>query len=209
MHNEINTVIFGDAIDILDKFPEEFADCVITDFLYKSGKQHLIWMNEICYRIKRILKPNSNFVFYPGTKELPEKLNLIQQHFSYNWPIICYKPTFRHFGKTGFTKMDMIFWFSKGKGRVYKKSPDIIVDRKEKTNEYFGFKHYKGIEVTKKLIEIFTAPDHLVIDPFCGTGSILVACKMLKRKFIGIDKDFDMIELAKKRLNKIEEENEK
>ena len=42
----------------------------------------------------------------------------------------------------------------------------------------------------------------VVLDPFCGSGTTLVAAKLLKRKFIGIDISYDAINLSKKRLEK-------
>ena len=32
-----------------------------------------------------------------------------------------------------------------------------------------------------------TSTDELVIDPFCGTGSVAVACQEVKRNYYGID----------------------
>jgi site-specific DNA-methyltransferase (adenine-specific) len=40
----------------------------------------------------------------------------------------------------------------------------------------------------------------MVLDPFCGSGTTLVAAKLLNRKFIGIDKRKDAVNLAEQRL---------
>lgn len=40
-----------------------------------------------------------------------------------------------------------------------------------------------------------------VIDPFMGSGTTGVACKNLNRKFIGIEKDANYFEIAKRRIN--------
>jgi len=50
----------------------------------------------------------------------------------------------------------------------------------------------KPVKLIEKLIEIFTDPGDVVIDPCCGSGSTLVACSNKKRKGFGfeIKKDF-------------------
>jgi DNA modification methylase len=42
--------------------------------------------------------------------------------------------------------------------------------------------------------------DQIILDPFMGTGSTGMACKILNRKFIGIDNDVDMVKLANFRI---------
>jgi len=56
----------------------------------------------------------------------------------------------------------------------------------------------------KKLIEIFTRKDSVVLDPFTGVSSTLIACGMAKRKGIGIDLNEDYIKLSEKRLQKFD-----
>lgn len=49
-------------------------------------------------------------------------------------------------------------------------------------------------------IPVFTKPGDLVLDPMCGSGSTLVAAKMLKRRYIGIDISREYCELAYNRV---------
>ena len=56
------------------------------------------------------------------------------------------------------------------------------------------------VELCKRLIEIYTWPGETVLDPFMGSGSVLVAAKALKRKGIGFDVVPEFVELAKRRL---------
>jgi len=52
----------------------------------------------------------------------------------------------------------------------------------------------------KEFIEFFTKPNQVVIDPFLGTGSTLIACQMTKRSGIGIELLEKYAEISKKRL---------
>lgn len=50
------------------------------------------------------------------------------------------------------------------------------------------------------LIEAFTNKGDIVLDPFCGSGTIAVACKLLGRNFICFEKNKEYYEMALKRL---------
>lgn len=58
----------------------------------------------------------------------------------------------------------------------------------------------KPIELLRALVELSTVENQLVLDPFCGSGSTLLAAHELKRNYIGIDNNANYVEIAKKRL---------
>ena len=70
-----------------------------------------------------------------------------------------------------------------------------------KAKERTGYPTQKPIELLEKIIQISTDEGDLVLDPFCGSGTTLVAAKMLNRNYVGIDKNPDAIELCKQRLD--------
>ena len=69
-----------------------------------------------------------------------------------------------------------------------------------KAKERTGYPTQKPIELLERIIKISTDEDDLVLDPFMGSGTTLVAAKLLNRKFIGIDKNKDAFDLAQRRL---------
>ena len=69
-----------------------------------------------------------------------------------------------------------------------------------KAKERTGYPTQKPIELLERIIRISTNEGDCVLDPFCGSGTTLVAAKLLGRKYIGIDINPDAIELCKERI---------
>lgn len=58
----------------------------------------------------------------------------------------------------------------------------------------------KPVNILKALIGLVTIEGQVVLDPFCGSGSTLVAAKQLGRKYIGFEANHDFANVAKQRL---------
>ena len=57
------------------------------------------------------------------------------------------------------------------------------------------------VELPEKLIELYTFADDLVLDPFMGSGSTLVAASRTGRRYVGYDLDAGYVELARTRVD--------
>ena len=66
----------------------------------------------------------------------------------------------------------------------------------------------KPILLLKALIELTTKVNQNVLDPFCGSGSTLVAAKLLKRNFLGIEQNQEYFNIAQERLKSVKIEQE-
>ena len=69
-----------------------------------------------------------------------------------------------------------------------------------KAKERVGYPTQKPIELLKRIIELVTDPGDTVLDPFCGSGTTLVAAKLLHRGAIGIDVLREAVDLTRERL---------
>jgi len=56
------------------------------------------------------------------------------------------------------------------------------------------------IELPRRLIRMMSNKEDIILDPFCGSGSTLIACKQLQRKGIGVEISEEYFELTKRRL---------
>ena len=58
----------------------------------------------------------------------------------------------------------------------------------------------KPVSLMLELVELFTDPGDVILDPFCGSGTTGVACLRLGRRFIGIERDEKYARVATERL---------
>ncbi len=69
-----------------------------------------------------------------------------------------------------------------------------------KAKERAGYPTQKPILLLERIISISTDKSDTVLDPFCGSGTTMVAAKLLERDYTGIDISADAVELSEKRL---------
>lgn len=63
----------------------------------------------------------------------------------------------------------------------------------------------KPLALMKALVELVTRPGQLVLDPFAGSGTTLVAAKLAQRDFLGFEKDPTYFRAAQDRIRDIDD----
>lgn len=83
---------------------------------------------------------------------------------------------------------------------TYERTPDNVMRSGFGPRE--GGRHLaqKPVKLLRALIELTTLEGQVVLDPFCGSGSTLIAAKSVGRHYIGFDNDADCVRVAKERL---------
>jgi len=71
-----------------------------------------------------------------------------------------------------------------------------------KAQERTGYPTQKPILLLERIIQLATEEGDLVLDPFCGSGTTLVASALLGRQAVGIDISQKAVELTRQRLDK-------
>ena len=64
----------------------------------------------------------------------------------------------------------------------------------------------KPIKLMEYLVKLVSKEGATVLDPFLGSGTTAIACLKQGRKFIGIEKEEEYIEIAEARINKVKEQ---
>lgn len=82
----------------------------------------------------------------------------------------------------------------------YGDRPDNILECGFQPGETGLHPTQKPVQLMQCLIELTTKPGQVVLDPFAGSGTTLVAAKNLNRHYIGYELNSDYVDVCRKRL---------
>ena len=144
----------------------------------------------------------------PGMKNFPRKHDVLLRYtksakWIFNQPRIPYQdPNQRPreaFNTGGHFSDDYINMMRERGKPVEDWWRDIpIAKGKERT----GYPTQKPLKLLERIIKASSNVGDIVLDPFCGSGTTLVAAKGLGRKYIGIDINEVSLKISEKRLKK-------
>lgn len=205
-----NRLIHGDCIQPLAQLDAASVDFALTDPPYVvdyrdrsrrsvANDDNADWLRPAFAQIYRVLKPASFCVsFYAWNR-----IDL----FMDAWRSTGFRPVGHivfnksYASSTYYMQARHECAYLLAKGRVQPPArpiPDVIDFR------YTGNRLHptqKPVCALKPLIEAFCPPDGLVLDPFAGSGSTLVAAKELGRHYIGIEISAEHHKTATQRLD--------
>lgn len=94
---------------------------------------------------------------------------------------------------------------AKGSPKVARRWSNLIpAVRVCKSHEWFGHPSPKYLSVYSKYVAMLLPQNGLLVDPFAGSGTSLVACKRLNRKAIGIEIEEKFCRIIVERLSQCE-----
>jgi len=168
----------------------------------KNFQSEIIWYYKRWSNSKKGLLPSHQTIyFYSKTKNF--KFNKIYTDYSETTNIdqILQKRVRDKNGKTTYAKdKDGNIINSDEKKGVPLSDVWEIPYLNPKAKERVGYPTQKPILLLERIIDIASNEGDIVLDPFCGSGTTLVAGKLKNRKVIGIDISKEAIEITKTRL---------
>ncbi|MDR1096166.1 MAG: site-specific DNA-methyltransferase [Spirochaetaceae bacterium] len=85
--------------------------------------------------------------------------------------------------------------------KKYEQEPDNIFHIKSQSSDTGLHPTQKPLILMELLIELTTVEGQIVCDPFCGSGTTLIAALRLNRKYIGFEKEEKYYNTASDRIN--------
>jgi len=173
------------------------VDLILTDPPY--GKDYLELWRDLGKFAARVLKPSGFLVAYSGQAYLTEKLSYLSESLQYYWIFALY-----HAGYTQLTtywniiirwKPVLIFQKTPFK-KIETPHEDYVISQRE---EKFGHEWQQSESGARNLIEIFSKPNDVVLDPMMGSGTFPYVAYKLGRRAIGIEVDERSFNIAKAR----------
>jgi DNA modification methylase len=90
---------------------------------------------------------------------------------------------------------EFIFYATKGRRGLHASPIDVFNIRRVSRAERLHAAE-KPVELLSRLISCASLPGDFILDPCCGSGSTLVACRETKRQGLGIESDLDYYNTA-------------
>ena len=206
-------VIQGDCKSVLQTLPTESVDFVLTDppylVRYKDRSGRTIANDDNSGSVLsafsdlyRVLKPNTFCVSFYGWNSVAVFFEAWKlAGFAAVGHIVWHKG---YASRRGFlnARHEQAYVLVKG----HPKKPARPLDDVQLW-EYSGNVVHpteKAVSVLQPLIRSFSRPGDLVLDPFSGSGSTLVAAALSGRRYFGIDLETKYVELARRRVAGVE-----
>ena len=190
----------GDALQLIEELGEGTVDCVITDPPFGLGMDEYDDMQvffEIGDKLWKVLKKDAWLVFYFTTKKLLEVAKL--RRFKFVWMLCCLSPSTISKTVLGDRSYTPIMVFKKGNPKVvYRRSDIVYADELPLIQAKVKDPQFKPTMATASLLQMFTKPDDLILDPFAGYGSIPLVCEIFGRKWVAFEIDPFKFEIARK-----------
>ena len=232
---EINKIYNMDCLEGLKLIPDNSIDLIVTDPPYKitakgnagnsggmmqkklSMKGKIFQHNDIepeqyIPEFYRILKDKSHCYIMTNHINLQKMLNVATEcGFKFIKSLIWNKGN-KIMGQYYMSQFEYILFFRKGGGKKinFCGTSDILSIPNIETKDEKGQNLHdteKPVELMRVLIENSSQDNEIILDPFMGIGTTVIACINTNRNFIGFEIDKQYYEIANKRIEETKGEN--
>lgn len=210
------TVVQGDCLELMREMPDGAVDAVITDPPYLvhagagggcfGGREHLVktggFTDGGCDF--SFLSRFPNWFSFCSRRQLADVLNYAMKRDRYNVITWCKPNPVPTCNNKYLPDVEFVI-HAFGSGRLFGSYDD--------KSSYFLWPcgqsetphpNEKPVELMEKLVVLGTQEANTILDPFCGSGTTLVAAKKLGRHFLGFEISAEYCEIARRRLAEID-----
>ena len=234
----LNEIYCGDALELMKKIPSESIDLIIADppfgIDFKGRKsnyhrkkenvleayneipkeQYLDFSRKWITEAYRVLKETGSMYVFSGWTNLKDILIAIDDAGFITINHLIWKYQFGVYTRRRFVTSHYHILFVVKNEKKYKFNKiehypeDVIIMKRD---------YWRGVQkpptrlpvnLVKKLILFSTDEEDIVLDPFMGSGTTAVACKLTNRNFIGFEIVPELVEFAKRRVEETPSPNQ-
>jgi DNA modification methylase len=219
-------LIHGDCLEVMKSIPDASVDLVLTDPPYnltdrtskmaaftfggRAGINFGEWDKDadlFSYidEVTRVLNKNGSFVVFNDWRNLGAISKYSETKGLETKDLIRLKksnPMPRNRDRRYITDYECAIWLTKAKAKWVFNRQHEKYQRPEFLHSIESGLHptQKSLGLMSDLVKIHSIEGQTILDPFMGSGTTGVACKNLKRNFIGIEKDEKYFQISKERI---------
>ena len=190
-------IVHGDLLEAGKELPDNSVDLILTDPPYL--KNTLDAYDKLALFAAAKLKPGGLLLTYAGHCFIPEVIAALGCQLEYWWTFCCH-----HQGAvTRLQKLNLnvgwkpIFAYAKPPLACWwEPFSDTVGTGREKGDHDWQ----QAVGESETLIKNLSPKGGLIVDPFCGSGTVLLAAKNSGRKFWGCDIDATAVATARVRV---------
>lgn len=205
----LNQVVEADCLTFLPKIPSRCIDFIFTDPPYishyadRTGRtvmndDRAEWLKPAFAELYRVLKNDRFCVSFYGWSKV--------DRFFAAWRAAGFRPVGHLVWPKRYASSEHFLGYAHEQAYLLAKGDPPRPEAKLRDVvpwHYTGNRLHptqKPVPSLKPVVEAFTRRGDIVLDPFCGSGSTLLAAKILGRRYIGIELDPEHARTARRRL---------
>jgi hypothetical protein len=209
-----NKVICGDSLELLGKIPPNTVSLIITDPVWPGCKPVLPGSDDPIrlFAMAAAWFPNitDRVIVHLGQQTDPRMLQYIPDSLPFvqicwlRWIPPGYKGPVLYSADVAY-----VYGHSRLPGdgsRVFGSEYNSVSGSNDENVRFGkgGCPHPtpRSLDHVSYLVRRFSRPGDLILDPFCGSGTTLVAAKLAGRRYCGIDIKPEFVEYARERVNR-------
>lgn len=204
-----NVIHQGDCISVMRRMPARSVDFILTDPPYlvryqsRDGRRIINddngrWLEPAAREMFRVLKPNSLCVSFYGWTQTDRFMGAWRAAGFRIVGHIVFRKKYASASRFVSYTHESAYVLAKGRPALPENPPADVIDYPYTGNRLHPTQ--KPVAILKPLIEAFCPEGGLVLDPFCGSGSTLVAACEADCDYVGIELDRTYHRIAARRL---------